>query len=397
MAERMAASVGRLYSHLTHLSGAYLPIVVYDINGIVITSDGKWSYSKRSCYANLYATTSTYMKNPRLIGEPTVYPSWGFPDHEGVTGATTESGSGITGMQINMVNLPSVQLTAQDFTFKMLDMGTEEWVDAPTPSSITVGRSSDVDRRGLVYDVDMEWPDDSIKDTWLETTVKPDRLPDFQGPSQFYFRSQPYGRQANRGNTPDHSYVVQPVAFTVKKTPDPAKDEKFEQEKGWANIYSYLQKLPRTPSGNCWVKLTISWLDPISSVFTPNPGSIHYSGPPPGPAGKPNNGHIDAGHVEKYWFNSLQAAEELRAAILDWVGYCYCFHVSGAAPFGAAIDKASWLANTCQEPGTQGLLAYEPALYNGAEYRIPVLVQYQMHLDDRFIQQPNVSKYHGYP
>lgn len=76
---------------------------------------------------------------------------------------------GITGLVLDIPGLASGELTATEFSFRVGTSGTPStWANAPNPSSITVipGNATTAAR------VRLQWPNGSIKNTWLQVIVQ---------------------------------------------------------------------------------------------------------------------------------------------------------------------------------------------------------------------------------
>ena len=92
---------------------------------------------------------------------------------------------GINGLIVDIANLPSVTLTAADFSFKTgTTADINSWSDAPAPSLIQVFRGAGVNGSDRV---EILWPDGSIVNRWLQVKVKANDKTGLAAPDVFYY------------------------------------------------------------------------------------------------------------------------------------------------------------------------------------------------------------------
>jgi hypothetical protein len=93
---------------------------------------------------------------------------------------------GITGLVLDIPGLASNELTATEFSFRVGTTGTPNtWANAPNPSSITVipGNATTAAR------VRLQWPNGSIKNTWLQVIVQNNAVTGLLDRQVFYIGS----------------------------------------------------------------------------------------------------------------------------------------------------------------------------------------------------------------
>lgn len=109
---------------------------------------------------------------------------------------------GINGVMVDVRNLPTGELTADDFSF---NLGTESdllasWEPAPTPTNVTVRRGAGA---GGADRVTLTFPDNTIRNTWLRVTVLANERTGLASPDVFYFGNA----VGETGNTADNALV----------------------------------------------------------------------------------------------------------------------------------------------------------------------------------------------
>lgn len=126
----------------------------------------------------------------------------GMPQGGGVPSFANVSNysRGINGLWIDMRGLPTYgAISAADFSFRVgnnADLNT--WTAAPAPASVTVLRGEGLNGASRVQII---WPDNAIKQTWLEVTVKANQNTLLPADYTFYFGSA-IGEVGGAGNTP---------------------------------------------------------------------------------------------------------------------------------------------------------------------------------------------------
>ncbi len=92
---------------------------------------------------------------------------------------------GLNGIMIDASQLPSTELSADDFVFKVgNDNDPDSWQNAPAPTSITVRTAAGVDGSDRITII---WDDEAITDQWLQVTILADGLVNPQTDYVFYF------------------------------------------------------------------------------------------------------------------------------------------------------------------------------------------------------------------
>jgi len=100
-----------------------------------------------------------------------------------VTGYT----AGINGVMIDLAGLSPAAagaITADDFDFKVGAGGRSGWAVAPRPATVAVRPGAGLNGAARVT---LTWPDRSIRNTWLQVTVKADPHTGLTRPDVFYF------------------------------------------------------------------------------------------------------------------------------------------------------------------------------------------------------------------
>src|SRR5205085_479041 len=113
----------------------------------------------------------------------------------------TGSSMGINGIAVDIVNLPPGNPTASDFTFKIGNTNSPStWSTVSIQPTVSVLRGAGL---GGSDRVEFTWPDNAIKNTWLQVTVKADAATGLSAPDIFYFGNQ----IGDTGNDPTNTFV----------------------------------------------------------------------------------------------------------------------------------------------------------------------------------------------
>ena len=118
-------------------------------------------------------TELSHGKTPLLPGETASFANY------------TSFTKGINGIMVDIVDRPQIELSADDFGFRVgNDNLPFQWVDATAPLSMTVGAGAGV---GASDRVTIIWPDNAIRNQWLQVTVKATDHTGLADDDVFYF------------------------------------------------------------------------------------------------------------------------------------------------------------------------------------------------------------------
>jgi hypothetical protein len=123
----------------------------------------------------------------------------------------TGSSKGINGIFIDVNNLPAGSPTAADFTF---NVGNDPaaWITASSPSTISVSRGMGT---GGSDRIQLIWPDNAIKNIWLQITVKATAATGLVAPDVFCFGNA----IGETGNNPNDAAVNSGDIIAVRDHP----------------------------------------------------------------------------------------------------------------------------------------------------------------------------------
>lgn len=96
----------------------------------------------------------------------------------------TSYSRGINGIMVDVSNLPGTP-TAADFTFRVGNSNAPaSWAAAPAPAAVLVRPGAGT---GGATRIEITWPDDTIRNTWLQVTVAANSVTGLTSPDVFYF------------------------------------------------------------------------------------------------------------------------------------------------------------------------------------------------------------------
>ncbi len=166
------------YSHLTALQGA-LQLIKPDGAFGVATVSGRFVFYNNSSFDGNDPGASTSDDGSVAPDKSAL-----LPGAKATFANYTSYNQGINGVMVDVAGLEGTP-TADDFEFRVGNNNSPAgWLPAPAPASITVRPGAgvgDSDRITII------WPDGSIKNEWLQVTVKPSGRTGLAIDDVFYF------------------------------------------------------------------------------------------------------------------------------------------------------------------------------------------------------------------
>jgi hypothetical protein len=146
------------------------------------TVAGRWLFYNRSGYDGTATVADSSDDNALADDKVALLPGQGPATFANYTGTP----KGINGVFVDLADLPpGVALTAADFEFRIgTSADPSTWTAAPNPSLVGLRRGAGVDGSDRVS---LAWPDNSIRNTWLQVTVKANERTGLTAPDVFYF------------------------------------------------------------------------------------------------------------------------------------------------------------------------------------------------------------------
>jgi ELWxxDGT repeat protein len=166
---------------------------------------GRWVYYNHSEFDRNDAAANAVDDNAIAMDKAAL-----LPGTTGTFANVTSYTRGINGVMVDVRGLPNGTLSADDFQFRM--RGPSGWTDAPAPSQLSVRRGAGADGSDRIS---FTWPDNAVRNTWLEVTVKANARTGLTAPDVFSFGNLVGATQATRVGALDLAAVRRAINSTA--------------------------------------------------------------------------------------------------------------------------------------------------------------------------------------